>query len=106
MLDFANPGGGGTQLDTPKAAMDPATLAWINAGSNVLGKMLSPGGAPTQSTSELGAVSFDNSGFNVAFAGRDANASSAAKLSPWVMYAGIGAAALLGLVALKKWSKA
>lgn len=92
------------------AAMDPASAAWITAGSNVLGRMLSPGGAPSYSTSSANpyqAFTFDNSGFNVALGkGATATSTKLAGLSPWIVGGGIFAAGLVGLAAIKHiWPK-
>lgn len=85
--------------------MDPTTAAWINAGSNVLGKALSPGGAPSESRSGVtSSTSFDNSGWNVAFG--SGSASSSAGVSPWLIGGGIFGAVVVGVVLVKRvWQK-
>lgn len=83
----------GRPLDTVKGAMDPSTLAFINAGANVLGKALTP--SPQQSSAAASGYSnVDHSGWSVSFGG---NASTAAGVSPWVLLG----VAVLALVALK-----
>lgn len=61
--------------------MDPATLAMLNAGSNVLGKALSPASAPSRADGYLDS-SFNSSGWSVAFNG-DASASASQNSVPW-----------------------
>ena len=82
--------------------MDPSTLAWINAGSKVLGSALQ---RPPQTSSAVSSASqfstFDNSGWSVAL-GDGASASASGGLPPWVLAAGIATAALLGIVWIKR----
>lgn len=81
--------------------MGPEALAWINAGSNVLGKALAPAPSAAQSSSSAyGTATFDNSGFNVAFGG--GNASSSAGVAPWLIGAGVIGAVVVALVSVKR----
>lgn len=58
--------------------MEPITAtAWLNAGSNVLGKALSPSSAGPSSADSVFStnLAFDNSGWNVALHGSDISAA-------------------------------
>lgn len=80
--------------------MDPmTTAALISAGSNVLGKAMSAPPSAAQSSAYQNA-SVDHSGWVIDFG--PGSATNAPGLPSWVLGVGIGAAALVGLVWIKK----
>lgn len=64
-------------------AIDPTTLAMINAGSNVLGQAL--GGGTSSSASSPQYTNFNNSGMTVATSGSKANGGSSIPWWGWVV---------------------
>jgi hypothetical protein len=70
-------------------AIDPATLAMINAGSNVLGSALkSPPNLSSAMATSSGVLTSDNSGFVVNLGSGSASASlSQASLPDWLLIA-------------------
>lgn len=106
------PGLWGTQAERVKAPVEPMTAAMITAGSQVLGKALSPSGAGPSRADSGGYNIFDNSGFAVSFAGDvgpyspnarggDAAASATGGMSSWL----IGAAIVGAVIVMVKWAK-
>lgn len=67
------------------SAFDPMTFSLINAGSNVLGKAMSPAPAQSRADSSSGGT-LDSSGWVISFGG---NAVGASKI-PWYGWAAIG----------------
>lgn len=89
----------GMRLPAERLPMDPSTIALINAGSNVLGRALSPSGAPTRSESQSNPI-FNSSGWSVDFGpgGASATAETRSPLSPSAMLI-LGAVALVAILA-------
>jgi len=101
-LGVGGSGGSGGGILAALGGVNPAT--WIAAGSDILGKALSPASAPSNAIAKSGGyTSFDNSGFNVAFG--NARASSSAGISPWLIGGALIAASVVGLVAVKRLTK-
>lgn len=91
MPNFGEAGKVGEQPETTgDTKMDPATLAMINAGSNVLGAAL--GGGTSSSASSSQYTNFNNSGYTVATSGSKANGGSSIPWWGWV---------IAGIVAIK-----
>lgn len=86
-FSFAPTGGGG--------AMDPLTTsAMISAGSNVLGKMMSPSASPSRADSG-GYNTFDHSGWTLSTGSSKASGSQVIPTYAWA----------LGALALVVWYK-
>lgn len=88
--------------DSP--TMDPQTLALINAGSNVLGRALSPASAPSRAESQSNPV-FNSSGWSVDFGPGSASATGGGSPLSFQTVALLAGVALVGFVAWAKFKK-
>lgn len=103
MADFAGQASSNERFDAASGllsgagVMDPMTGALISAGSNVLGKALSPSSAGPSRADSGGMFSFgfDNSGWTVATGSSKAEAARGLELPSWLL---LGVAALAAVV--------
>lgn len=84
------------------AAAGVPALAWFQAASPILSRAIGGSPAGPSRVDSVNNLTFDNSGFVVDFGPGGATSSKAEGVPPWLIAAGIVAAALAGIVWIKK----
>lgn len=87
---------------TGGGSVAPSALAWFQAASPILSKVAGGNPAGPSRVDSANSFTFDNSGFVVDFGPGNATSSKTAGVPSWLIAAAVGAAALAGIVWIKK----